>query len=287
VPRDSAERNYSDANHKPELAYALTDFEAFCGFRPEQQTAELFDAVGVPELKGYASLLTGSDGLRATFTTLLTLSGPTRARLIEACLEGCRRLAEDGGVWAGPAAASVRAAQDFPDDIGSVLSLMLNYVRLAPGEAIFLGAGNVHAYLRGTCVEVLANSDNVLRCGLTPKHVDVPELLRIADFTALSEPRWTPSEIAAGHRRFAGPVADFALSVHQLSETPVTLEPAAPHLVLSGGGRVEVAVGAESRLLIGWQAVFVGADQSGDCTLSGSGTAFVVATNLQRPATEL
>src|SRR6202012_4358237 len=89
----------------------------------------------------------------------------------------------------GPLYAARLAAADFPGDVGVALTLLLNYVRLAPGEAIYLPAGNVHAYLRGTGVEIMANSDNVLRCGLTPKHVDVPELLHITDFTALAQPR--------------------------------------------------------------------------------------------------
>ena len=97
-----------------------------------------------------------------------------------------------------------------------MLALLLNYVRLAPGEAIFLAAGNVHAYLRGTCVEVLANSDNVLRCGLTPKHVDVAELVRIADFSPLAEPRWQPDRTADGTVRFRVPVPDFELAVAAL-----------------------------------------------------------------------
>ena len=85
--------------------------------------------------------------------------------------------------FAGAARAKLElAAADFPGDIGVVVSVLLNYVRLEPGEAIYLGAGNVHAYLRGTGVEIMANSDNVLRCGLTPKHIDVDELLRITDF---------------------------------------------------------------------------------------------------------
>ncbi|MDQ2959406.1 MAG: mannose-6-phosphate isomerase, class I, partial [Actinomycetota bacterium] len=125
VPLDSAERNYSDPNHKPELAYALTDFDAFCGFRPVERTAEFLRALEVAELQPYQALLTGADGLRACFTTLLTLPGAVRDRLIVATLDGCRRLAAEGGEWAGAAAASVLAGEDFPGDVGPVLALLL------------------------------------------------------------------------------------------------------------------------------------------------------------------
>jgi len=116
-----------------------------------------------------------------------------------------------------------------------VLTLLLNYVRLAPGEAIYLGAGNVHAYLRGTGVEIMASSDNVLRCGLTPKHIDVPELLRITDFTALPDPVWS----AVGGR-FDVPVTDFALTRLDI-EDATGLHDDGPSIVLCTSGAVAVA----------------------------------------------
>jgi mannose-6-phosphate isomerase len=278
--RGSAGRNYCDANHKPELAYALTEFEAFCGFRPVPATVGLLEALAVPELAGYLPLLAGQDGLRATFTTLLSLSGQARERLVEATVAGCRRLAAQDSPWAAAARASVLAAEDFPGDVGAVLALLLNYVRLAPGEAIYLGAGTVHAYLRGMCIEILANSDNVLRCGLTPKHVDIPDLLRVADFSTLAEPRWQPSRPAEGRRIFEVPVPDFRLSVLELAAGAVCLQPAdGPHLVLSGDGPVTVECGPECRTISRWESVYVAPGEPA-CTLSGSGQVFIAGTNL-------
>jgi mannose-6-phosphate isomerase len=280
APRGSAGRNYCDPHHKPELAYALTEFDAFSGFRPVPATLELLEALAVPELAGYLPLLAGRDGLRATFTTLLSLSGQARERLVEATVAGCRRLAEQGSPWAGAARASAVAAQDFPGDIGAVLALLLNYVRLAPGEAIYLGSGTVHAYLRGVCIEILANSDNVLRCGLTPKHVDIPELLRVADFASLDEPRWQPSRPAEGQRVFTLPVPDFRLSVLDLSVEAVRLLPAdGPHLVLSGDGPVTLDCGPERRTIRRWESVYLAPGETA-CTVSGSGQVFVASTNL-------
>ncbi len=230
VPRDSPERNYKDPNHKPELLCALTEFDALCGFRPVAQTLALIDALDVEALAPYRALLAGPDGLRATFTALLTLADPKP--LVEAVVAGSRRL---DGVWAAAARATLVAAGDFPGDVGAVLALLLNAVRLRPGEAIFLGAGNVHAYLRGVGVEVMANSDNVLRCGLTPKHVDIPELLRITDFTELADPIWP-----AVSGRFAVPVPDFALSELELTG-PAHVGDTGPAIVLfiDAGGSVE------------------------------------------------
>jgi mannose-6-phosphate isomerase len=281
IPRGSAGRNYCDPNHKPELAYALTEFEAFCGFRPVPATLELLEALAVPALAGYLPMLAGQDGLRATFTTLLSLAGAARERLVAETVAGCRRLAEQDGPWAPAARASVLAAEDFPGDIGAVLALLLNYVRLAPGEAIYLGAGNVHAYLRGMCIEILANSDNVLRCGLTPKHVDVPELLRVADFSSVADPRWPAIQPGEAHQVFEVPVPDFRLSVLDLTASgAVELQPAdGPHLLLSGDGPVRVRCGAEDRSLQRWDSVYITPGQP-VCTVSGSGRAYVASTNL-------
>jgi mannose-6-phosphate isomerase len=104
-----------------------------------------------------------------------------------------------------------RLAGQYGGDVGTVVSLLLNCLQLQPGEAIFLAAGNLHAYLQGTGIEIMANSDNVLRGGLTPKHVDVPELLRVLDFSPLDDPRFVPGADGDG-LRYAPPVPEFALT---------------------------------------------------------------------------
>lgn len=277
IDRASPRRNYRDANHKPEMAYAITEFQAFCGFRPVARTVELLAALQVPELAGYAEQLRHSDqqGLRTVFTTLLTLRGDARQQLVDRVVAGCRRLAAAGGEWSAEAGASVLAAGDFEGDIGPVLALLLNYVRLAPGEAIFLGAGNVHAYLRGVCVELLANSDNVLRCGLTPKHIDVPELLRIADFTPMAEPRHRPSCQTDDRVDFRPPVPDFELSVRT---SAAELAADRPWLVLAAEQPVTVAEpdGTCELVLPPWHAAFVAAGSSA-CRAVASGRMFLAS----------
>jgi mannose-6-phosphate isomerase len=221
LPSDQS--NYTDANHKPELLCALTPFEAMCGFRPVAKTLAVLDELAMPELDFVADALGGPDGLRRAFTAVLEHDDP--ASLSDAV---AARATPDG-----PLRAAWIAAHDFPGDIGVVVTVLLNYRRLEPGEAIYLGAGNVHGYLRGSGVEIMANSDNVLRCGLTSKRIDVPELLKITDFSELAEPLWP-----ADGDTFRVPVPDFAL--RQLDGGRVDLEPGDPRIVLCVEGTTEV-----------------------------------------------
>lgn len=255
VPVDAPERNYRDRNHKPELLCALTPFDALCGFRPVDATLALLAELDVPELGFVAELLHSPDPLRAAFTALLSHENPAP---IVAALADRVSSAEEG-----PPYAARLAAADAPGDIGVVITLLLNYVRLEPGEAIYLGAGNVHAYLRGTGVEIMANSDNVLRCGLTPKHIDVPELLRITDFAPLGEPRW-PS--VGG--RFEVPVPDFALTRIEVDEPTGVADPG-PCIALCTAGGVTVG----DVVVRSGSAAFVPAGLR--TTISGAGEVFI------------
>jgi len=276
IARDAPQRNYRDANHKPELLCALTPFEALCGFRPVEDTLRLFDEWDVAALTPICDLLAGPDGLRTAVTALLTLDDP--APVVSAVVARAAAVAADDE-WAGVARAVSLAAGDFPGDIGVVLVLLLNFVRLEPGEAIYLGAGTMHSYLRGTGVEIMANSDNVLRCGLTAKHVDVPELLKITNFSPLVQPR-CPNAWGADVTdvyEYPVPVADFGLLRVDLDAVngSSVVGPGGPHIVLSASGRVRVdARGAAVDLTPG-RAAFVTASDQGGPTLRGHGVAFV------------
>jgi mannose-6-phosphate isomerase len=254
IAPDAPNRNYADANHKPELLCALTPFEAVCGFRPITETLALLDELAIPELAFVAERLRRPDGLRAAFSALLTHAEPTNL----ATAVAAHATAD------GPLRAAWLAAHDFPGDIGIVLTLLLNYVRLEPGEAIYLGAGNVHAYLRGVGVEIMANSDNVLRCGLTPKHIDVPELLKITDFSELVEPRWPVDRTT-----FRVPVPDFRLErLDPAGELDVEIDGPAVVLCTSGEVRVgDVALGP------GRAAFIIAA--AGPTHVGGDGVVFV------------
>ena len=217
IPVDAPDRSYRDANHKPELICALTDFVALVGFREPARTVELLRALDVPELAAYTELLAGQpgpDGLRALFTTWITLPQSVLDNLVPALQDGAVRLLASGAEeFAGEARTVLDLSERYPDDAGVLAALLLNRVPLDPGESLYLPAGNLHAYLSGAAIELMANSDNVLRGGLTPKHVDVPELLRVLDFGAPPPPVRVPRDDpdSAGWQRYEVPVQEFLL----------------------------------------------------------------------------
>jgi mannose-6-phosphate isomerase len=261
---DSAQRNYADPYHKPELLAAVTRFEALCGFRDPKVSAELLGSAGIGALDPVVSALRAGapDGLREAVETLLTWPRAQRRSLVSDVVEAGAGLGAEHE-FAGAFALAGRLAAKYADDVGVVVALLLNHVRLQPGEAVWMPAGNLHAYLRGTGVEIMANSDNVLRCGLTGKHVDVQELLRITDFTELRDPRW-PSVGGS----FDVPVPDFRLTRLEIDESTGLHDPG-PLIVLGTSG--EVAVGDVATPP--GHAAFVPAGTA--TTISGRGVVFI------------
>ncbi|RJQ80951.1 mannose-6-phosphate isomerase, class I [Pseudonocardiaceae bacterium YIM PH 21723] len=254
LPRDAVNRNYKDANHKPELICALTEFHALAGFRAADRTVDLLDSLGVPELNAHAQLLAAQpdeDGLRALFTTWITLPQQTLDELLPALLDACVRHVRERSEWSREARTALQLGEAYPGDAGVLAALLLNHVVLEPGEAIYLPAGNLHAYLHGTGIEIMANSDNVLRGGLTPKHVDVPELLRVLDFRSGDMPVLR-GEAAGPHRTvYPTPAPDFRLSrldwESGLDREPVLLETSGPQIMLcmSGSAQLQTTDGAQ------------------------------------------
>lgn len=242
VPIDAPERTYKDANHKPELLCALTPFEALSGFRPRAEAAELFASLGLKSID-IASALLHDGGLRAAFTALFSLPKEHHAEVGAEVVRACERLAARPGPFSASLGLAVELWQRYPGDIGVVASLLLNHVTLGPLEAIYLEAGSLHAYLRGVGVEIMANSDNVLRGGLTPKHVDVPELLRILRFES-SPPTLAPARTAsAGEVSYETPAPDFRLSRIDLSPAPgIVSTPSGPELLLCTDGQAQIEV---------------------------------------------
>ncbi|MFJ6195307.1 mannose-6-phosphate isomerase, class I [Micromonospora sp. NPDC092111] len=267
--RTGGPRNYVDPYHKPELLVALTSFDALCGFRDPVVSAAALAGLGVPALEPVvAALRTGPAGLRTAVKTLLSWPDADRVGLVDAV--------RAAGV-AGPDAELARAlAVSYPGDPGVLVALLLHHVRLAPGEAIWMPAGNLHAYLRGTGVEIMAASDNVLRGGLTPKHVDVDELLRVLRFEVLVDPVVAARPVAPGVRCWPVPVDDFALHRVTVDATVpvVRLSLPGPRVVLCTGGRVSVDDGTGLVPLDRGQAA-VGAAVVAPLTFSGAGEAFV------------
>ncbi|WP_448851432.1 mannose-6-phosphate isomerase, class I [Corynebacterium sp. 335C] len=284
VPVTAPDRNYRDPNHKPELLVALTEFHALAGFRPLERTRELFAELAIPELERYLVLLdavTPEEGLRSLFTTWLTLPAGVLGDLVDAVARACA--AYDGGGWVGQVAATTAdIAVRYPGDPGVLASMLLNRVTLQPGEAVFLGARQLHAYLSGMGVEIMANSDNVLRGGLTSKHVDVVELLRVLEFAPLEDPVVSPMGDPRDDRvrRWAVPVDEFRLESAELAAGDAW-EPSgdgSPRIVLAVSGSATVSGAGESGEpveLAAGRAAWVAASADGPSVVAGDGGAVV------------
>lgn len=267
VPLDSAVRNYKDPSHKPELVVALTRFEALAGFRDVKRTVELLESLRVPELDPYVGLLAGqpdSHGLRALFTTWITLPPPALSALVPRVLDGCVTYLATGREGNRDFVPEVRTALQladfYPGDAGVLASLLLNRITLEPGQGLYLDAGNLHAYLHGMGVEIMANSDNVLRGGLTPKHVDVPELLKVLDFGAAPVPILEPEDVGAFERLYRTPAPEFALSILEVGNGDTApIGAPGPQIVLCTAGEARVESGGTSVELRAGESAWVSA----------------------------
>jgi mannose-6-phosphate isomerase len=234
VPLEAANRNYKDDNHKPELLVALGPFEALSGFRSNQEIRGLFARLSIPELDALSS---ANSSLPSLFAAILSLSADARRRIAAPFIEATRREAAASGNDARAFEWAERLARKYPEDPGAIASLMLRHVSLRAGEGIYLGAGNLHAYLSGLGIEIMASSDNVLRGGLTPKYVDVAELLRVIDFEA-QEPALVRTNDDGD---FDTPAPEFQLSRFDLpSEAPFEVETHGPEIVLVTRGQLTV-----------------------------------------------
>jgi mannose-6-phosphate isomerase len=283
IPRHSVRRSYRDPSPKPELLCALTPFEALCGFRPAAEVAAILDALGAPELAPVQERLSsagGAEPLRQAFTFLSDLPRDRAGQLTAAIGAAAARAGagpfEDVFAWIG------RLAALYPGDPGVVIALLLRLVRLTPGEALFLPAGSLHTYLRGVGVEIMASSDNVLRGGLTPKHVDVPELLRTLRFEDGPVPVVRPRRGSPGERIYPTPARQFELSRIEPPEGGFETLVWGPEILLCTEGEIRAADTAGVLALRRGASAFVPAS-TGGYRLEGPGVAFRAA--LPRPPT--
>ena len=293
VPRTAPHRNYRDDQHKPELICALTPFEGLCGFRRPAATADLLDALDVPSLRPYADILRAQPeeaALREVLTAVLTAGRDAMADTVREAAAAARRLAATDHPHAAAYAAYATVAHHHPGDPGVIAAMLLNHVRLRPGEALFLAAGVPHAYLSGLGVEIMANSDNVLRCGLTSKHVDVPELLRIVRFEAgppaVLHDQPVPADpgrpgaatARTAERVYPTPVGEFRLSrlTPAAEDAPHPLTTDGPQILLCTEGRIVLDGPQPTRTppleLTRGQSVYVRAGEP--LTARGDGTLF-------------
>ncbi len=266
IPLSAPERNYKDANHKPELVYALTPFQALNGFRERREIVSLLQLVAGAH-PAIAHFLQQPDeaGLAALFATLLSLEGEEKTRAM-AVLHAARAQ-YSGEPWQ----TIQRIARFWPDDSGLFSPLLLNVVELQPGEAMFLFAETPHAYLHGVALEVMANSDNVLRAGLTPKHIDVAELMANMKFTSRSaDSLLTAAQQHGDTLCFPVPVDDFAFSIHLLRAAPAPLSQRSAAILFCIEGQALLTSGTQRLTLKAGESCFVTASES-PITMQGEG----------------
>ncbi|MGR0320226.1 mannose-6-phosphate isomerase, class I [Agromyces sp. ZXT2-3] len=296
VPIDAFDRNYKDPFAKPELIVAVSErFEALSGFRPLDEVAGVVEALRAADAASpepqpgaidlLASRLEGPDALRETVAWLLLDGRGGDSGEAAWLIERVVALAASEQALGSPYAASFRTvldlAEEYPGDPGIVISLLLNRVDLRRGEALFLDAGNIHAYLAGLGIELMTASDNVLRGGLTPKHIDVPELLEVLDFTPIEPPLLPPIEAAPGVLEYRPSVPDFTLFRVEGADAAARVALAGPAIVLAEGDGVEVAGAHGSIAIARGEAAFVSPDEA-SLAFAGDGIAWVATV----PASE-
>ena len=288
VPVDSPERNYKDDQHKPEMILALTPFEGLCGFRRPVRILQLLDGLAGELAGAMRDALTASrdaQGVRSAFEIALAARGTDCTDDIAATIESIRaRIARGGagsprGVVSRGDHTAVALAEHYPGDPGALVSLMLNRVSLLPGESVFLASGEVHAYLSGLGIEVMASSDNVLRAGLTSKRVDVDALLTCASYAPRppEHPVVTPGVAGRTLTAYRSPVPEFSL-LYGPVHGEATISHTGPRILLCLDGELAVEAasaraGLPARVRRG-ESVFMPHDV-GAVTLRGEGTVVV------------
>jgi mannose-6-phosphate isomerase len=275
VPLDSPDRVYKDRNHKPEMVYALTTFDSLIGFRPTAEILRVLGPLNTPLSQRLADDLRADPGFASIVRRLewLLTAGIEPAE-VHQIIGACRTLASLGMDIKRAYATAVEIAEHHPDDIGVVISLMLNRMTLQPGEAAYLETGVIHAHLRGLCLEVMATSDNVLRAGLTNKHIDTEGLVACLASGMARVARVTPDFLDYDTEVFSPAGGGFALAVTQISAAApegVELVRADGSLLVCTGGEVTVMTEAGERVTLGrGEALYLSPDDRG-ATVHGLG----------------
>jgi mannose-6-phosphate isomerase len=301
IPLGSAERNYKDPNHKPEILCALTPFRAMCGFRAPVDILRLFGELCAGEEKlarilgpvretVHVSKTSGHDasqGLKIFLRALFSIPQAERSGFVSLAQKQaetlCNATGKEQAVWR----MVVDFANAYPLDPAILAPLYLNTLELAPGEAVHLPAGVLHAYVEGFGIELMANSDNVLRGGLTSKHIDLDELERVLRFEA-----WAPHILLAEHDSvFSGwvyptPDGEFTLRTIKSEDdkTDSGLPEDAPLIVLVTDGSFKIeAAESHSLILNKGESAFVSA-RSIHPVLRGQGKVWIASTGLGKEA---
>ncbi|KAA1279012.1 mannose-6-phosphate isomerase [Citrobacter pasteurii] len=266
IPMDAAERNYKDPNHKPELVFALTPFLAMNAFREFSDIVALLQPVaGAHPAIAHFLQEPGAERLSYLFTSLLNMQDQEKSHAL-AILKSALN-SQQGEPW-----QTIRLIADvYPNDSGLFSPLLLNVVKLNPGEAMFLFAETPHAYLQGVALEVMANSDNVLRAGLTPKYIDIPELVANVKFVAKPANQLLTTPVkTGGELDFPIPVDDFAFSLHELSTGEAVISQHSAAILFCIEGEALLSKGDQRLVLKPGESAFISANES-PISVSGVG----------------
>jgi mannose-6-phosphate isomerase len=254
VPTDSPERVYKDRNHKPEMVYALSEFDSLIGFRPTAEILRVLSPLDTPLGKRLADDLRADPGFAGIVRRVeWLLSSDIDPEQVREVVDTCRALANVGMDIKRAYRTVGEIAEHYPEDIGVVISLMLNRMTLQPGEAAYLETGVMHAHLKGLCLEVMATSDNVLRAGLTSKHIDARGLVACLDTGMARVARVTPDYVDSDTEVFSPADVEFALAVTQISHAApegVDLVAAPASVVICTGGEVVVSTDAGEKMTL-------------------------------------
>lgn len=284
VPLEASHRTFKDPWGKPEMLVGLTEFDALVGFRDPAATLELFRALGVEDrvapLMGALGSRHGQAGLAQAFLGCLILDDDRRDIVTDVVVAAVDHTT-DAGLVGDFARTAVLLDEHFPGDPSLLAALLLNRVRLAPGEAIHVPPGTMHAYLHGTGLEVLGNSDNTIRGGLTDKYMNPTLLVEVVDFTARPTPIIRPTQVSAGLWHY--PVGEEVFSTWRMDVQPgrVIDTPAtdSPRIIITTSGEVGISTGMDALMLPQGHAGFLPAGEH--TKTSGNGTAYIVAGGFQ------
>lgn len=277
IPLTAENRNYKDPNHKPEIICALSTFTAMCGFREQTEIAQLLSLLNLTELQQSLEAIQETDtkgAYQAFLRSLFSLSQESRLNLTKNLQARLPKLEQKYPTYAVEWGLIKRFCALYPGDSAVISPLYLNVLSLHPGEALFLPAGILHAYLHGFGVELMANSDNVLRGGLTPKYIDVDELLRILRFEPFKPEILSPIETDEGMSTYPSPVQEFALfRIDLTKDVPRELSPGKPTILILLEGTAYIGTGQQNRELQKGMSLFLPAERA-PLTLTGSARIF-------------
>lgn len=278
IALDAANRNYKDASHKPELLVALTEFHALCGFREWEEIAHLLkkylSKIPLTEIENFVRQ-PDQENFIILYRFLLKAGLNQRLELLENYMHHVQNTMPANPQEQLINEWSVRLYDLYPNDIGVLSPLLLNIIVLKPMEGLFLEAGVLHSYLKGAGIEIMANSDNVLRGGLTHKHVDTDKLLNVLNFTPLQRHVLKPFRDSATEEFYDSPAEEFCLSlIHHKNDQRSDFNPSgSPEILFCYKGSFEVENCSQILTLEQGQSLFVPYEVEGFC-INGKGTIF-------------